>query len=61
VRTCEKLGAAARNALMPVQDPQTAEVTERRCVELVDAALAEQARRFSVPEFARIAERSCRT
>jgi hypothetical protein len=57
VRTCEKLGAAARNALMPVQDPQTAEVTERRCVELVDATLAEQARLFSVPEFARIAER----
>src|SRR4051812_36946008 len=57
VRTCVKLGAAARNALMPVQDPQTAEVTERRCVELVDAGLAEQARRFSVPEFARIDER----
>jgi hypothetical protein len=56
VRTYERLGAATRNALMPVQDPRTAEVTERRCVELVDATLAEQARRFSVPEFTRIAE-----
>jgi hypothetical protein len=57
VRTHERLGAATRNALMPIQDPQTAEVIERRCVELVDATLAEQARRFGVPEFTRIADR----
>src|SRR4051794_36731434 len=57
VRSHEKLGAAARNALMPVQDPRTGEVSERRCMELFDATLAEQARRFSVPEFTRIAER----
>ena len=42
---------------MPVADPETGEVAERRCIDLVDATLADQARRFSVPEFTRIADR----
>src|SRR5690349_20814141 len=31
VRAHERLGAAARNALMPVADPDTGEVIERKC------------------------------
>jgi hypothetical protein len=59
-----RLGAAARERLMPVTDPDsvpdTGEVTgetQRRTIEVVDAALAARARDFTVPEFARIGDR----
>jgi hypothetical protein len=52
-----RLHAAVRNALMRVADPATGEATDRPCIEVVDQALAREARRFSVPEFARIADR----
>jgi hypothetical protein len=47
----------ARETLMPVADPDTGQVSDRRTIEVVDAVLAGYARAFSVPELARIGDR----
>ena len=52
-----RLHASVREQVMPVTDPVTGEVRDERCIRVVDAALAEHARGYTVPEFTRIADR----
>jgi hypothetical protein len=72
-----RLGATARERLMPDADPDpdpdadvdvdpdtgevTGELTERRTIDAVDAILAARARDFTVPEFTRIGDRIVET
>ncbi|MGZ4611851.1 MAG: DUF222 domain-containing protein [Kineosporiaceae bacterium] len=46
-----------RDALVPVADPVTGEEREQRCIRVVDAVLARQARALTVPEAKRAADR----
>jgi hypothetical protein len=46
---------------MPVADPDTGQVSQRRTIEVVDAVLAGYARAFSVPELARIGDHIIQT
>src|SRR3954451_2193076 len=52
-----RLHASVREQVMPVTDPATGEVRQERCIRVVDEALAEHARGYTVPEFTRIADR----
>ena len=56
-----RLRAGVREQVLPVTDPDTGEVREERCIRVVDAALAAHARGYTVPEFARIADRIVQT
>src|SRR6185312_3996080 len=47
-RVHRRLGATCREQPMPVADPDTGEVAERRTIDVVDATLAERARDFTV-------------
>ena len=51
-----RLRSGVRDAVVPILDPATGEVRSGRCVEVVDATLAQHARVFSVPELARIGD-----
>jgi Domain of unknown function (DUF222) len=57
VRVHRRLTASVRDALIPVVDADTGQESARRCIEVVDATLARQARAFSVSEFRRITDR----
>ncbi|MGZ4613359.1 MAG: hypothetical protein ACXV1K_09360 [Kineosporiaceae bacterium] len=52
-----RLRARVRDALVPVADPVTGAEREQRCIRVVDAVLARQARALNVPEAKRAADR----